>query len=27
LVKSTLRNGFCGVIEIRFGSFEVCLDT
>jgi hypothetical protein len=26
LVKSTLRNGLCGVIEVRFGSFGVCLE-
>jgi hypothetical protein len=26
LVKSTLRNGLCGVIEVRFGSSGVCLD-
>jgi hypothetical protein len=26
LLKSTLRNGLCGVIEVRFGSFGVCLE-
>jgi hypothetical protein len=26
LVKSTLCNGLCGVIEVRFGSFGVCLE-
>jgi hypothetical protein len=26
LVKSTLRNGLCGVIQVRFGSFGVCLE-
>jgi hypothetical protein len=26
LVKSTLRNGLCGVIEVHFGSFGVCLE-
>jgi hypothetical protein len=26
LVKSTLRNGLCGVIEVHFGSCGVCLD-
>jgi hypothetical protein len=26
LVKSTLRNGLCGVMEVRFGSCGVCLD-
>jgi hypothetical protein len=26
LVKSTLCNRLCGVIEVRFGSFGVCLE-
>jgi hypothetical protein len=26
LVKSTLRNGLCGVIEVHFGSCGACLD-
>jgi hypothetical protein len=26
LFKSSLRNGLCTVIEVRFGSIEVCLD-
>jgi hypothetical protein len=26
LVKSTLRNGLCGVIEVQFWKLRVCLD-
>jgi hypothetical protein len=26
LVKLTLRNGLCGVIEVHFGSFRVCFE-